>query len=216
MLIHIPRTAQKAGNWRGGQIHEIFCTPPHANFPTGDYHLWAGTATIEHSSDYSYFPGTERLHVLLAGDGLRLHFQQPEEAVTLHTQEWLIFSGERPLRAEVLGAPVFAFNLVYRQGMRSGAVLVRLTDAPHLHAIETPTTALHTEIVYVVAGRTTVRGAGADLTLAQGDTLLWELRGPATQHLIFQSETAKTLLLLAFVFPVGPHARLGTSGDENR
>ena len=203
MVVYIPGTQQKPGHWRGGQLHEIYRDPLQADFPKGSYRLWVGTATIERSSDYSYFPRAERLHILLSGDGLGLHFQEPGETVLLRAGEFHIFSGERPLHAEVLGAPVFAFNLVYRQWMTSGAEFVRLGAEPYQPTIQPQASGTRTEIVYVAAGRVAVAGAGADLILAQGDTLLWEPHGPATQHLTFQSETTDVLLLLTFVSDPG-------------
>ena len=199
MVVIIPAAEQKAGQWRGGQLHEIYRDPPQADFPNGDYRLWAGTATIEHSSDYSYFPRAERLHILLSGDGLGLHFQEPEETVLLRAGEFHIFSGARPLHAEVLGAPVLAFNLVYRQGMTSGAAFVRLGTEPFQPTPPAQTNGTRTEIVYVAAGRMAVTGAGENCLLSQGDTLLWDSHGPDRQRITFQSETADALLVCAFV-----------------
>jgi environmental stress-induced protein Ves len=199
MSLYIPAAEQKAGQWRGGQLHEIYRDPPQADFPKGSYRLWVGTATIERSSDYSYFPRAERLHILLSGDGLGLHFQEPGETVLLRAGEFHSFSGERPLHAEVLGSPVFAFNLVYRQGMTSGAEFVRLGAEPYQRPVPPQASGTRTEIVYVVAGRVAVTGAGEDRLLSPGDTLFWDNHGPATQRIAFQSKTADALLLCAFV-----------------
>ncbi len=205
MPVHIPAVEQKPGIWRGGQVHEIVRDPPDGDYPDGDYRLWVGSATIERSADYSYFANAERLHILLSGDGLRLHFREPEETVVLASQEFHTFSGERPLHAEVVGAPVFAFNLIYRQGLTSGAAFVPLVSAPHHHTIHAEAGIVRTQIVYLVSGQVAVDSAGGERVMGQGDTLLWDMNGPSTQHLCFQSQTAEALLLFAHVAEPSAH-----------
>lgn len=204
-VVCIPATDQKPGIWRGGQVHEIVRDPADADYPDGDYRFWVGTATVERSADYSYFPHAERLHILLSGDGLRLHFREPNETVSLRNQEFHTFSGECPTHAEVLGAPVFAFNLLYRQGLASGAEFVPLTRTPHLYTIHMEAQIARTQIVYVVSGTVALESAEGERVMGQGDTLLWELNGPSTEHLCFQSQTTDALLLFAYVS--GPNAQ---------
>ena len=199
MAVYIPSMEQKPGVWRGGQVYEIVRNPADADYPNGDYRLWAGTATIERSADYSYFANAERLHILLCGDGLRLHFREPEQTVALASHDSHTFSGARPLHAEVLGAPVFAFNLIYRQGLTSGVEFVALVKTPHLHTIHAEAGTACTQIVYVISGTVLLESADDERLMGQGDTLLWELTGPTTQELCFQSQTPNALLLLTFV-----------------
>ncbi len=205
MPVYIPAVQQKPGVWRGGHVCEIFRDPADADYPNGDYRLWAGTATIERSADYSYFVNAERLHILLAGDGLRLRFREPEQTITLASQESYTFSGVRPLHVDLLGAPVFAFNLIYRQGLSSGAVFVPLTSTPQLYTIHTEASIARTQIFYVVSGTVALESAGGERVMGQGDTLLWDMRGPSTQPLYLQSQMAAALLLLAYVAEPNAH-----------
>ncbi len=190
---------QKQGTWHGGQLHEIYRDPPHGDFPNGDYRLWIGTATIERSAAYSYFPAAERLHILLSGGGLALYFSEPDESITLATGESFIFSGERPLRVNLLGAPVFAFNLVYRSGLASGAEFVSLDATPSSVPGQTIAGAPQTQIIYVVSGSVVVQVADGQHLLAQGETLIWQEDGSDSQQVRWWSHNTAAVVVSAFV-----------------
>lgn len=203
--LYVPRNAQKPGLWPGGRIGEIYRDPPNAAYPLGDYRLWVGTATIERSADYSYFPQAERLHILLDGDGLDLHFRQPDAVVALRTGEWHTFSGERPLRAHLLGAAVSAFNLIYRAGMCSSARFVDLGAAGMGWRGRAVDGVRLTQIAYVLPPllpapgpepQMQVEGAQGRFLLGPEDTLIWDLTGPDERELCLFSPTPARLLLV--------------------
>lgn len=195
MPLFIPYSRQKPGSWRGGQVHEIFRDPPDADYPTGDYRLWVGTATIERAADYSYFPRAERLHILLGGDGLNLRLREPEETVALATNRWCTFAGDRPVHATPADGPVFAFNLIYRMGQQSGARFVEAAEMPV--ALSAPAANSHlTQIVYGVRGESCVESRQGHFLLRAGDTLVYppaESVGTSL-HLINFSADARLLL----------------------
>lgn len=187
MTTLIPLSSQRPGSWAGGAIGEIFREPADALFPGGDYRLWVGTATIERAANYSYFPGAERLHVLLSGGGLALTFTQPdgsiEERVELRTGESLVFDGERPLHARPLAGPVTAFNLVYARGQQSRATFMTAGGlsnalAPRFPAGPALTQILYTRILYVVDGQVSVRVSQEQYRMNRGDTLVLTHTGP--------------------------------------
>ncbi|HEY5663518.1 MAG TPA: HutD family protein [Ilumatobacter sp.] len=199
MTVVVPAAQPTPRLWRGGRTWEIGRDPADADYPDGDYRLWVGRATIERSADYSHFAAAERLHVLLAGDGLRLHFRQPDATVELATRQACAFSGERPLHAELLGATVTAFNLVYRAGMTSGAGFVRLDGRPAAHTVTVAAGTTHTQIVHAVTGRAVLERSGGEHRLGEGDTALWNVSGPATERFVVRSDDGPAELLVAFV-----------------
>lgn len=215
MTTLIPLSSQRPGTWAGGAIGEICIEPAGAVFPGGDYRLWVGTATIERAANYSYFPGAERLHVLLSGGGLALTFTQPdgsiEERVELRTGESLVFDGERPLHARPLAGPVTAFNLVYARGQQSRATFMtagglsnaltpltpagsagpQIPNTPILH-----TRILYTRILYVVDGQVSVRVSQEQHRMNRGDTLMLSHTGPASPEPIQTDGSQDARLLL--------------------
>lgn len=208
MMVIVTAAQQTQRQWRGGHTWEIGRDPADADYPDGDYRLWVGTATIERSADYSHFTGAERLHVLLAGDGLRLRFREPDATVELATRQACTFSGERPLHAELLGATVTAFNLVHRAGMTSGARFVRPGGTPDPHTVQVAAGTTHTQIAHAVSGRSVLERPGQDLVLDEGDTVWWDVTGPTTERFRVSGHDDEAELLLAFVSdrPTGPDA----------
>lgn len=197
----IPRNAHKPGVWPGGRTAEIYRDPADADYPNGDYRLWVGTATIERSANYSHFPNAERLHILLDGDGLHLHFRQPDALVALAKGEWHTFCGARPLHAELLGGPVSAFNLIYRAGMSSSANLVDVgSDLPAWFS-QAEAGVCVTQIAFVLPGpepepQVRVESAEETLLLGPGDALIWDLTGPDERELRLFSPSPARLLLV--------------------
>lgn len=197
----IPRTAHKPDVWRGGHFAEIYRDPADADYPGGHYRLWVGTATIERSADYSHFPNAERLHILLDGDGLNLHFRQPDALVALAKGEWHTFCGGRPLHAELLGAQVSAFNLIYRAGMSSSASFVDVGSDLLAWFSEAEAGVCVTQIVFVLPGpepepQVLVETDQENLLLGPGDVLVWDLTGPDLRELRLYSTPPARLLLV--------------------
>ncbi|MCR6496458.1 HutD family protein [Thermomonas sp. S9] len=73
-------------------------------------------AEIDQDAPFSGFPGMERLLVLLQGDGLRMHFEDGRTQELRPPHGMLRFSGDRPVRAELLGGPCRDFGLIWKRG----------------------------------------------------------------------------------------------------
>jgi|GEM_PF-2687824 len=199
MPLYVPFFQQQPGTWPGGQVHEIFRDPLGSDYPNGNYRLWVGTATIERPADYTHFANAERLHIPLAGRGLRLHFRQPDETTELATGESCTFSGERPLHAIPADGPVFAFNLIYRQGQISGARFVDVKAKRQALPLYAPPGADLTQIVYAVAGEFLVDGWGKSQLMRAGDTSIYRLTESAAATLFVTGRTPDASLLFAYV-----------------
>lgn len=198
MPLHILFSQQQPGIWRGGQVHEIFRDPPGADYPNGDYRLWVGTATIERAAEYSYFARAERLHILLDGGGLTLRLREPAETVALATGGWYTFAGDRPLHATPVAGPVFAFNLIYRQGQRSGARFVDAAEMPVVLPAPEANSRL-TQILYGVWGESCVESSQGHIQMQPGDTLVYLPAESAGTSLRLISHSPDARLLVAHV-----------------
>jgi environmental stress-induced protein Ves len=77
----ITHAQQKPGVWSGGTTRMIYADGADPT-PAGAL-LWVGTATIDRDADYSHFPNRTRIHMPMTGNGIRLHFQDPSELITL-------------------------------------------------------------------------------------------------------------------------------------
>ena len=129
------------------------------------------------------------------GDGLRLHFREPSEAVVLARNTPYQFHGERPVEATLAAGPVVAFNLIYpADGIaEASAVSVGADELVWPHSVLEEGGVIPrvpVRIVYSIAGALTVStGAEHRVTLASDDTLVVV----AHQH----ADTSPQLLLAA-------------------
>lgn len=170
---HINHTSYAAGIWAGGTTSAIWACPAEALTAPAKAHVWVGTATIDRNAPYSHFPRQERLHIPVQGDGLRLRFRDPAEVVTLERGGQHCFGGERPVEAALVGEPVVAFNLIYRQGVTSTAQVITIGPEPFVWSCERPQPVggdLVVRVIYVVSGRLAVGiPAHASATLHTAD-----------------------------------------------
>ena len=85
--------------------------------PDGDDWDWRlSIAEIEADAPFSAFPGVDRELVLLAGNGLRLRFDDGEARELLPPHDAMCFAGERALVGELLDGPTRDFNLMWKRG----------------------------------------------------------------------------------------------------
>ena len=114
------RTARPWKNG-GGVTRDIAVFPDGAG---GEDFLWrASIATIAKAGPFSAFPGVDRAFLLLHGD-LRIEIGG-RGAQRLHPgSPALLFGGEDAVRAEPLGGPCTALNIMTRRGQAS-AILER-------------------------------------------------------------------------------------------
>jgi environmental stress-induced protein Ves len=108
----IPANEYRRERWRNGAgwTREIHAEPAGA-----DWYWRLSIAEIEQDAPFSAFPGIERELVLLAGNGLRLRFDDGEVCELLPPHARRRFAGERGVAGELLDGPTQDFNLMWRR-----------------------------------------------------------------------------------------------------
>jgi environmental stress-induced protein Ves len=155
----VTHAQQKPGVWGGGTTRMIYTdgadpTPAAA-------HLWIGTATIERDADYSYLPNRTRIHMPIAGNGIRLRFQHPSELITLTSLDQHQFDGGRPLHAELIDGPITAFNTIAHPTVTAAVQAHSLAQGQMLlqDLGGLPGPALH--LIYVISGTLEIAAYGS-------------------------------------------------------
>ncbi len=108
----LPAAGYRRERWRNGLgwTHEILRLPAQ-----GDWAVRLSVAEVEQAAAFSAFPGIEREIVLLQGEGMRLDFDDGEQAVLVPPFGRLRFAGERPLTGVPLGGATRDFNAMWRR-----------------------------------------------------------------------------------------------------
>ncbi|HZH43710.1 MAG TPA: HutD family protein [Lysobacter sp.] len=108
----IPAHEYRRERWRNqrGWTREIARWPEQ-----GDWDWRLSIAEVEAPAPFSRFDGVERELVLLAGNGLRLRFDDGETHELLPPHGRLRFAGERALEGEPLDGLTHDFNLMWRR-----------------------------------------------------------------------------------------------------
>ncbi len=169
---HLPRATAEPTAWPGGSVHPIYSYPVGTS-PGDPSNLFTiNTATIERSAPYSDFSGYTRVHVPISGGRLRLHFENPDETVELGRFQQHTFDGGRPLRAELVGEAVTAFNLILRRELEAVVSAVQVDEEPlSLPALAGSQRALR--LLYVVEG--IVQLEGSEIIAGAGDAIAWPI-----------------------------------------
>ena len=174
----VSHALQAPGTWPGGTTRAIYAYPPDGAQTSATARFWIGTAWIERAAAYSFFPGRQRIHLPVRGQGLRLAFQDPTEVVALDTFEQYRFDGARRLWVELVNGPVEAFNLIFETDV--------VADAQVLHSVGAgtqlswPSSPLLTgaadlvvRAAYVVVGALELSvGGSAAVSLGAGDAFV--------------------------------------------
>ena len=93
----------------GGFTRELYRLPDPNN--PDDFLLRISKAHIPHNGPFSFFPGTDRLLLLLAGEGVNLHFKNHSLVLNkLHVP--LSFSGEEEVQCELIQNECIDFNIM--------------------------------------------------------------------------------------------------------
>ena len=162
----IPANEYHRERWKNG----LGWTREIVRWPAGpgewDWRL--SIAEVDKDAPFSRFPGVDRELVLLAGEGMRLVFDDGESVDLLPPHDRLRFSGERDLHAELISGPTQDFNLMWRRERVDASLLHRPLVGPMLFFPEPGVT----WAVYVMAGRAVFKVQRSPMVLEQGDTAL--------------------------------------------
>ncbi|KAB2809030.1 HutD family protein [Pimelobacter simplex] len=122
-------------------------------------------ADVERSSDFSAFPGIDRIITLV--DGTAMELTLPDRTHVLRPDEPFAFDGGVPVRCAV-DRPTRDLNVMTRRGRASASLQVRRV---HSHDAALPLAAAAPLVVVVLSGCVRVRGS-TGATLRAGDVAL--------------------------------------------
>lgn len=164
---------QPLAQWRGGTTRAIYAHPNAALTQLATAHAWVGTATIERDGPYSVFVERTRIHMPIRGNGLTLHFREPEETRHLHNLAQATFPGDRPLDVSLIDGPVEAFNVIAHPSVQVTVQPVPITAGSFMLPLSTGCV----NILYLAEGRCFMGWASAEnAILSRGDALIYPSR----------------------------------------
>jgi len=165
-ILHLPANEYRRERWRNerGWTREIYRHPEGQ----ADWTWRASIAEIDQDGPFSAFPGCDRELVLLAGEGMHLHFEDGETLTLNPPHDRLRFAGERPLTAELVNGPTHDFNLIWRRDAVQATVLHRPLVGAMVFFAEPGVTWL----VHLMQGQAHFKDLARPLHLAQGDSAL--------------------------------------------
>ena len=154
--------------WRngGGFTAQVACSP--AADGTGPFDWRVSFAEVEHSGDFSTFPGVDRVIVLVEGPAMTLTVDGLRQVLQRHQP--FAFEGESHTRCEV-SAPTLDLNVMTRRGLVDADVeVLELDQAPR------PTREADDLLVAVLAGGARVAQDGQVHELRVGDVATSDAR----------------------------------------
>ena len=176
----IPANEYRRERWRNGLgwTREI-----HAHAMAGSPDDWAwrlSIAEIEQDAPFSSFPGIDRELVLLAGNGLRLRFDDGEVRELHPPHDKLRFAGERAVTGELLDGPTQDFNLMWRRDLVDAQLWHRPLVGPMVVFAEPGTM----WAVHLLAGQARFADESGLPDLAATDTALLQADGTRLRHVL--------------------------------
>ena len=167
----IPANEYRRERWKNGAgwTREILRWPRDGE----DWEWRLSIAEVDKDGPFSAFPGVDRELVLLAGEGMRLVFEDGEVAELQPPHDRVRFAGERALHAELVSGPTQDFNLMWKRDRIEAQLLHRPLVGPMLFFAEA---GVHWAI-YVLSGRAWFKDRQPALQLEQGDTALIDATG---------------------------------------
>jgi environmental stress-induced protein Ves len=176
----IPANEYRRERWRNGLgwTREI-----HAQAMAGSPGDWAwrlSIAEIEQDAPFSAFPGIDRELVLLAGNGLRLRFDDGEVRDLHPPHDKLRFAGERAVTGELLDGPTQDFNLMWRRDLFDAQLWHRPLVGPMVVFAEPGTM----WAVHLLAGQARFADESGLPDLAATDTALLQADGARLRHVL--------------------------------
>ncbi len=175
----IPANEYRRERWRNGAgwTREIYACPAQRG-EGWDWRL--SIAEIEQDAPFSAFPGIERELVLLAGNGLRLRFDDGELRELQPPHQRCRFAGERGVVGELLDGPTQDFNLMWRREVVDAQLWHRPLVGPMV-VFADPGTCW---VVHLLAGQARFADASGLPDLAAGDTALLQAGQARLRHVV--------------------------------
>jgi hypothetical protein len=151
--------------WKNGLgwTREILRSPAE-----GDWNWRLSIAEIDDDAPFSRFDNVERELVLLAGNGLSLHFDDGVEQVLQPPHDRVRFAGERGVTARLIDGPTQDFNLMWRRDRIDARLWHRPLVGPMVIFVDPA----HVWAVYLMAGQGRFSEDSALGDIAAGDTAL--------------------------------------------
>lgn len=176
----IPANEYRRERWRNGcgwtrEIHARAATHPHSGW---DWRL--SIAEIEQDAPFSAFSGIDRELVLLAGNGLRLRFDDGQVHELLPPHGRLCFAGERAVRGELLDGPTQDFNLMWRRDAVDAQLWHRPLVGPMVVFAEPGTV----WAIHLIAGQARFADDSGLPDLAAADTALLQADDTRLRHVL--------------------------------
>lgn len=167
----IPANEYRRERWKNGAgwTREILRWPSDAE----DWDWRLSIAEVDKEGPFSAFPGVDRELVLLAGEGMRLLFEDGEVAELQPPHDRVRFAGERAVRSELVAGPTQDFNLMWKRDRIEAQLLHRPLVGPMLFFAEP---GVHWA-VHVLAGRAAFKDRQPPVQLEQGDTAIIDASG---------------------------------------
>ncbi|MDQ3617536.1 MAG: HutD family protein [Pseudomonadota bacterium] len=163
--------------WRNqlGWTREIHKSPEG-----DDWHWRLSIAEIERDADFSGFPGIDRELVLLAGNGLRLCFDDGRVHELQPPHDKLRFAGEDRVRGELVDGITHDFNLMWRRDRVQADLWHRPLVGPMVIFAEPGTT----WAVYLIAGQARFGDDSGLPPLAASDTAMLSAGDERLRHVL--------------------------------
>ena len=170
-VIAIPANEYRRERWKNGAgWTRAILRHPHA---AEDWDWRLSIAEVERDGPFSAFPGVDRELVLMAGEGMRLVFEDGEAADLQPPHDRVRFAGERAVRAELVAGPTQDFNVMWKRDRIEAQVLHRPLVGPMLFFAEAGVQ----WAIHVLAGRAAFKDREPPVRLEQGDTALIDASG---------------------------------------
>jgi environmental stress-induced protein Ves len=161
----IPANEYRRERWRNGLgwTREITRSPADS---TDDWTWRLSIAEIETDCPFSTFPGCDRELMLLAGNGIRLDFDDGSSQSIEPPHGRVAFAGERGVQCHLLDGPTTDFNVIVRRDRCAMQVYHRPLVGSMVFFAETGVT----WAIHLIAGRASIKRGQEAITLGVGDT----------------------------------------------
>ena len=173
----IPANEYHRERWRNqmGWTREVYKSPAE-----GDWDWRLSIAEIERDAAFSAFPGVDRELVLLAGNGVRLRFDDGEVQELHPPHSKHRFAGERGLVGELIDGPTHDFNLMWRRDRVRAELWHRPLVGPMVIFVEPGTT----WAVHLIAGQAEFADESGLPPLAAGDSAILRAGDTRLRHVL--------------------------------